>query len=590
MDNEQNRTNNRMVTRRSGGSIKDHKRSAQRRSLQFESGESVAGVANKSVLDNDSPKNGVKKPEARRTGEDKSKKTGSGRRLTAASDQLFERRSKTSERRSKSSEIRAPKPESKGETAGIPERRKTEESSSKSGRRAAARKRRRRQVMIRRAVVGAAALLLVVGLVFAVKGIVGLFGGKGGKEKAEATPEQLIARAEVQAAQYDYDAAIETINSYSGDVDADEDLSNALEKYQLAKMDLRPYPMDQITHIFFHSLIYDTSKAFVEGESQSVGYNQYMTTVEEFNKILQSLYDRGYVLVNLTDIAAPVKGDDGKVTMQPKDILLPEGKKPIVISQDDVSYYHSYEGDGIANRLVIDNSGKVRTEYIKDDGSVEIGAHDMVPILDDFVEAHPDFSYKGAKGCIALTGYNGILGYRTDPTYNTEKDRDSHQQAWLDAHPDFDYEEECETAKEVAAVMKDNGWEFASHSWGHMWQTNIDDNKFQIDTQKWMDYVYPLVGGTNIWIYSNGEDVDCETYQARYQILRDNGFCYFCPVSAEQYHTEIKNGETFYQTRRNVDGYRMYKDLSDPDSDRLGDLIDVEEVFDSSRPTPVPEI
>ena len=84
--------------------------------------------------------------------------------------------------------------------------------------------------------------------------------------------------------------------------------------------------------------------------------------------------------------------------------------------------------------------------------------------------------------------------------------------------------------------------------------------------------------------------MDCETYQARYQILRDNGFCYFCPVSAEQYHTEIKNGETFYQTRRNVDGYRMYKDLSDPDSDRLGDLIDVEEVFDSSRPTPVPEI
>mgnify|MGYP000718429092 FL=1 len=34
----------------------------------------------------------------------------------------------------------------------------------------------------------------------------------------------------------------------------------------------------------------------------------------------------------------------------------------------------------------------------------------MVPLIDRFVEEHPDFSYRGAKGIVALTGYNGILG------------------------------------------------------------------------------------------------------------------------------------------------------------------------------------
>ena len=44
-----------------------------------------------------------------------------------------------------------------------------------------------------------------------------------------------------------------------------------------------------------------------------------------------------------------------------------------------------------------------------DDGSVSVGSYDLVPLLDDFIKEHPDFSYRGAKACIAFTGYNGIL-------------------------------------------------------------------------------------------------------------------------------------------------------------------------------------
>ena len=60
------------------------------------------------------------------------------------------------------------------------------------------------------------------------------------------------------------------------------------------------------------------------------------------------------------------------------------------------------------------------------------------------MEEHPDFSYKGAKGILALTGYEGALGYRTnDPTSPT-------------------YEQDKETVKEVARVLKENGWEFVA--------------------------------------------------------------------------------------------------------------------------------
>lgn len=67
------------------------------------------------------------------------------------------------------------------------------------------------------------------------------------------------------------------------------------------------------------------------------------------------------------------------------------------------------DGDGFATKLIVDDEGKIRNEYVEDDGSISVGDYDMVPLIDRFVEEHPDFSYRGAKGIIALTGYNGIL-------------------------------------------------------------------------------------------------------------------------------------------------------------------------------------
>ncbi len=75
-----------------------------------------------------------------------------------------------------------------------------------------------------------------------------------------------------------------------------------------------------------------------------------MTTIDEFNKIIQSMYDKGYVMVSPHDMA--VINEDG--TMSRGSIMLPPGKIPFVLSQDDVSYYHYMDGDGCASKLVVD--------------------------------------------------------------------------------------------------------------------------------------------------------------------------------------------------------------------------------------------
>ena len=77
--------------------------------------------------------------------------------------------------------------------------------------------------------------------------------------------------------------------------------------------------------------------------------------------------------------------------------MLPPGKQPFVMSQDDVCYYEYMEKDGFATKMIIGEDGRPTNEMKLDDGSVLVGSYDLVPLLQDFIDEHPDFSYKGAK-------------------------------------------------------------------------------------------------------------------------------------------------------------------------------------------------
>ena len=392
----------------------------------------------------------------------------------------------------------------------------------------------------------------------------------------------IIAQADLKAAMYDYDAAIELVKS-SPDYETSIEAKAAVERYEADKAKcVKWHDNTQISHIFVHSLIVDTSRAFGPKSSQPKGYNQYMTTVSEFNKMIESMYEKGYVMVSIHDIAKRVVDEDGNEKLVAQDIMLPPGKEPFVLSQDDVNYYEYMDNDGFADRLVIGEDGIPTCQYTDVDGNVYFGEYDVLPIIDRFLKEHPDFSYRGAKGILAVTGYEGALGYDTGLSMKiydglSEEEKMKRINA------------EREKAKAVADAIKADGWEFASHSYTHSNMTNATLEKMQYDSKRWKEEVEIILGPTDIYIYPYGADIcDWHGYSGdKFELLRSYGFWYFCNVDASRYWIQLKSNY-FRMGRINTDGERMHitlKNRSDPSlPDRLSYFFHTEDVYDYSRP------
>ncbi len=403
--------------------------------------------------------------------------------------------------------------------------------------------------------------------------------------KLPQNANELKAEADNIAASYDYDKAIALIDEYEATYPDSIDLSSYREQIKLDKSSaVRWADTTQIPHIFFHSLIADTSRAF-DGDEDNDGYNLYMTTVDEFNAIMEQMYARGYVLVDIHDMIQQVTLEDGSTVYRQGDIYLPAGKKPFVLSVDDVNYYKymtdgdgdgypDAKGDGFASKLVIGSDGKVTNEYYEKDGSLVTGSYDVLPLLEDFVAKHPDFSYRGAKGILAVTGFEGVFGYHTHPD-------------WKNVLTADEYNKEVEQAKAVSEAIKAQGWVIASHSYAHFGYGSCGDYDLAADVQKWEDQVQPIVGDTDVLIYPFGQDIaGVEEYSgAKYQTMRDAGYRIFCNVDASSdYWVQIHDGY-MRQGRINLDGYRLYHTPSLVDH-----LIDASTVIDKNRPLPVPEM
>ena len=454
---------------------------------------------------------------------------------------------------------------------------------------------------------GLLVILAVTILAVSITGIVKFTGGtaRSGKETVnetevttEATLSQeqirqeadaLLAEAAFVAAGYDYVRAIEMLQGFAY-YDSLPDLAEKVVEYEALDSQLVVYPnMYEVTHVFFHSLIVDPARAF-DNEYTNAGYNQYMTTIDEFVKMMEQMYSRGYVLVSPYDVAYEITDATGTHFTYGQ-LRLPEGKKPFIMSQDDVNYYGymigegngvneipayaDVTGDGFASRIVIGDDGFPTCEYMDAEGNITYGDYDLVPVLERFIQAHPDFSYHGARAVLGFTGYEGVLGYRTKPSYEQSMGKEA-------------YEKEVADAKAVVQCLKDHGWIMSSHSYGHPAYGTIDANEVATDSDKWENTVQPIVGDCDIILYPNGSDIaGTEKYtfdNAKFAALYEDGYRYFFNVDSHVHWSQL--GSNYYRGgRRNLDGYRMFYYPG-----KLEDLFDVASVFDPARPTPVPKI
>lgn len=338
--------------------------------------------------------------------------------------------------------------------------------------------------------------------------------------------DALIAQANALAQGYDYDAAIALLDTFSADKAQYQGMLDAYNNYTQAKAQLKPIDApSSIPNLSFHCLIADPARAFSD-KDYGKSYNQNYVTIDEFSKILDQLYANGYVLVDMDSFIVENVGEDGKVTYSTQPIYLPEGKKPFMLTETLVNYETfsvdsdgdleaDKGGDGFASKLVV-KDGKIVNEYVDAQGNVLYGAYDLVPILENFIAAHPDFCYRGARAILAVSGEDGVFGYRTMHSVKEKKGEDY-------------YNQQVEGAKAIAQALRDRGYTIACYTYSNVGYGGISATKIQVDLDNWKKEVTPVLGEVPVLVYAKASDISADgNYEGgKYNVLKKEGFRYF---------------------------------------------------------------
>jgi hypothetical protein len=285
--------------------------------------------------------------------------------------------------------------------------------------------------------------------------------------------------------------------------------------------------LGDVMHLSFHNLIVEPVRAFADSGYGST-YRSSHITCAEFSAMLGELYANGYVLIDLEDMVTISETADGGLTFTTKSLMLPQGKKPFMITETNVNYYAymvdgnrdgipDKNGAGFASKLVVDSDGNLTAQYISPNGETLLGDFELVPILERFIQAHPDFSYKGARATIALTGYDGLFGYRTDPETAEKISQDY-------------YEQQLADVKAVIQAVKDAGYDLACYTYDMATYGEMELEAIEQDLTLWKEEVTPLLGEVDILVYPNGSDIlgkEAKYSGNIYDYLRNQGFYYF---------------------------------------------------------------
>lgn len=385
------------------------------------------------------------------------------------------------------------------------------------------------------------------------------------------------ARAESMVVHYDYEGAIDLINSFSGSLADYPELSSLLAQCQSAYDLLVPWEdPNSIMNLSFNMLMADPARAFANEEYGSAFRKNYLT-LTEFSNILDQLYANGYILVRPEDFVTTQANDDGSIVYTSKPVYLPSGKKPVILTQTNVNYdIYLIDGDGddladsdgcgFASKLVSDSTGYIQCEYVDANGQTLYGAYDLIPILDAFVEEHPDFSYKGAKAVIAVSGHEGVFGYRTNAAAELTLGVENHQN-------------EIAQATEVADVLRANGYELACYTYDNAAYGNMTLEEIQEDIGLWTSEVLPIIGECKTMVFAQNSDLsDGLIYMGdKHNTLQDAGFQYYLGFCTDGQPWTIIVDDYIRQGRVLVNGTNLYNN-----AEWFTDLFDASTVLDTA--------
>ena len=361
---------------------------------------------------------------------------------------------------------------------------------------------------------------------------------------------KLLETAERLAQGYDYDEAITVLDSYMGEMS--QEMTAKRAEYINAKSSLVQHQDPTlIPNLSFHVLTADMGRA-VASEEYGGSYNRNFVSTAEFEKILNQLYMNNYVLVDFDSFVSSNSMNGTSNVYIADSIWLPEGKKPVMITETMVNYFGymidgnedgtpDSGGGGFASRLVVDDNGDIKAEYVDENNVTQIGNYDLVPILEDFIEAHPDFSYRGARATLAVCGYEGIFGYRIQSETIAKKGQDY-------------YNEQVVGATKVVDALRNKGYRLACYSFDNKDYSNMSADQVNQDIQKWKSQIAPVIGEIDTIVFARGKDIGDYT-GGKFEVLHAAGFR-FMVKSGEAPYTEVNN-TYIRQTRLMVTGENM---------------------------------
>lgn len=354
------------------------------------------------------------------------------------------------------------------------------------------------------------------------------------------------AEAERLAAGYDYQAAIEKLDSL-GDLPQYPELYAKRAEYANEQIALVPHQdPSTIPNLSFHVLIEDMARAKKDTELGGK-YNRNFVTTAEFSKILQQLYDNGYVLVDFNSFVGSSTDVNGNEKFEIVPMYLPADKKPVMITETMVNYFEymidsnndglaDAQGDGFASRLVLDGNGDIKAEYVNAEGQTLVGNYDLVPILEDFIEAHPGFSYRGARAILAVTGDEGVFGYRCNTEYIGSKSQSF-------------YDQEVAGAKKIADALRAKGYTLASYTYANKKYADMNANNIKSDMTKWEQEVTSVIGPMNVFVFaqqSNLTDYAGSSFDVMYQA----GFRFFIANATNATSATTTVNQTYVRQNR----------------------------------------
>ena len=398
-------------------------------------------------------------------------------------------------------------------------------------------------------------------------------------EQLEAQSQEIVAEAERLAAGYDYDKAIEKLESV-GDLTQHPDIASKRAEYETAKSALVEYKDPTlIPNLSFHVLIEDMTRAKADTEFGG-SYNKNFVTTGEFSKILNQLYNNGYVLVDFNSFVSAQTDLEGNEKFMVKSIMLPEGKKPVMLTETMVNYFAymvdgdgdgkaDAKGDGFANKLVVDANGDIKAEYIDAAGQTLTGNYDFVPILEDFISQHPDFCYQGARAILAVTGHEGVFGYRCNTAYISSVSQQY-------------YDEQVACAKAITNALRDKGYTIACYTYKNDAYGKLSAAQIQPDMQSWASQVVNVIGQVDTFVFAKQSRLtDYGDGNAAFRAMYTSGFRYF--ISNDQSPLTEINDTYVRQNRLMVTGENMQHKSS-----QFSGLFDTNAVLELSTRGSVP--